>query len=108
LVPAEWVQESTTPQNSSAYYESSDQVEDIEWYGYHWWTWKPEWFHGHHAFNAKGYGGQEVLVLPELDLIIVTTATNENIPPDTAGDQEAEIYALFYDVLLPALEEIEP
>lgn len=108
LVPAEWVQESTTPQNSSAYYAPSDQVEVIEWYGYHWWTWKPEWFHGYRGFNAKGYGGQEVLVLPELDLIIVTTAKSENITPDTAGEQEAEIYALFYDVLLPALEEIEP
>lgn len=107
LVPAEWVKTSTTPQNSPAYYEPSGQVEQIEWYGYQWWTWKPDWYHGYRAFQAKGYGGQEVLVLPELNLILVATAHNEGLHPEVAGEQEDKIYALVYDLVLPALEEIE-
>ncbi len=108
IVPAEWVQLSLTPQGE-AYFDPTGQVETIEWYGYYWWTWKPEWFLGYRAFQAKGYAGQQVLVLPELNLIIVTTANLDGVDPKTAEDQEGAIYSsLIMELILPSLTDVDP
>lgn len=107
LIPAEWVEESTTPQGTSAYYANSAGVIEIDWYGYHWWTWGPEWFGGYSGLQAKGFGGQQVLILPELELIVVTTAQTDDIQPSEATEQEAVIYAFLLDQLFPALDEVE-
>jgi CubicO group peptidase (beta-lactamase class C family) len=42
-------------------------------YGYQWWTYYPL-----KAYTALGRGGQTVFVIPELDLIVVTTAELDN------------------------------
>jgi CubicO group peptidase (beta-lactamase class C family) len=107
IVPADWVEQSSTPQNTKAYYPLTDQPELIEWYGLHWWTWKGDWFYGYPAFNAKGFAGQQVLVLPDLDLIIVTTANADAVPPDVGGMQEEEIANFIHDSILPTLRDID-
>ena len=107
IISTDWVEQSLTPQNTDAYYSPTDQTELIEWYGLHWWTWKGDWFYGYPAFNAKGFAGQEVLVLPELDLIIVTTANADGLLPEVGGKQEEEIAKFIHDSILPTLEEIE-
>ena len=107
LVPAEWVELSLTPQSDEVYYPPAEQDMIIEWYGYQWWTWKPDWNYGYRAFQARGYGGQQVLVYPELDLIIVTTANLEGIDLDIAGQQEAGIDGIIVNIIFPALTDIE-
>lgn len=106
LVPAEWVQDSLTPQGE-AYFAPTDQVETIEWYGYYWWTWKPDWFYGYRSFQAKGYAGQQVLVFPELDLMIITTANLDGVDLETATKQETAIHELILESILPALSDVE-
>ena len=107
LVPAEWVESSTTAQGDEAFFEPTGQNEAIEWYGYHWWTWKPEWSYGYRSFQAKGYGGQQVWVFPELDLIIATTANMENVSPTAAEEQEeAIISGLINEKIFPLLVDI--
>ncbi|MBN2279295.1 MAG: serine hydrolase [Candidatus Marinimicrobia bacterium] len=66
-------------------------------YGYLWWLGKINDFQ---LFMALGYGGQTVLVFPELDLIVVTTA-NENIMPDV--DHERPILDIVSRYILPSL-----
>jgi CubicO group peptidase (beta-lactamase class C family) len=66
-------------------HQPSGESEVPEWYGYHWWTWKEDWFYGYRAFVASGFGGQRVLVLPGLNLIVVTTADADGVSPDVAG-----------------------
>ncbi len=105
LVPAEWVESSLTPQGTPAYFVFSGEVEAIAWYGYHWWTWGPEWFQGYSGFQAKGFAGQQVLVLPELDLIVVTMANTDGTGHDEALEQEAAIYAFLMERVLPALTD---
>lgn len=107
LIPSEWVELSVTPQNNEAYFEPTDQVEVIEWYGYHWWTWKGDWFYSYRAFVANGFGGQRVFVLPGLNLIMVTTANPEGLSPEMATVQEEEIDIFINEVILPTLVEVD-
>ena len=106
LISTDWVKRSLTPQGNG-YHKPSGQIAQIEWYGYQWWTWKAEWFHGYHAFQARGYGGQQVLVFPDLDLIIVTTANTGNISPEVSNEQEAAIYSLITEQIFPALTDVD-
>ena len=59
VVPREWVEEATTEQISAGTL--------LEGYGYQWWT-SPDGY-----YSAIGYKGQFIHVVPELDLIMVTT-----------------------------------
>ena len=105
LVPADWVELSLTPQGE-AFYPPANQPAVIEWYGYLWWTWKPDWNYGYRAFQAKGYGGQQILAYPELDMFIVTTANLEGVTPTIAGEQEAGIDQIVVNVVFPALTDV--
>jgi CubicO group peptidase (beta-lactamase class C family) len=105
LVPADWVAQSLTPQGA-AFYPPTDQNEIIEWYGYHWWLWKPDWFYGFRSFQAQGYAGQSVTVFPDLDLIIVTTANLNGVDPDTEGQQRGGIDQLIVNGIFLALTDV--
>jgi CubicO group peptidase (beta-lactamase class C family) len=103
LVPADWVKQSTTPQDS-AFYVPTQETLPIDFYGLHWWLWHDGWFSSRsHAIAAQGYGGQDVLILPRLNLIIVTTAQTA-VSPDQANEQRRGIYELILHVILPAVE----
>lgn len=67
-------------------------------YGYLWWI---EQVQGRHAFFASGFGGKYIYVIPELDLVVVTTASTEQAQKDR--EQHNKIRALIPDFILPAL-----
>lgn len=70
LVPREWVAASTAPHWMFA--ESTGRVG----YGYFWWWRKMHWRDRDVVgFMAEGNGGQLILVVPELDAVVVTTAS---------------------------------
>jgi CubicO group peptidase (beta-lactamase class C family) len=66
LVSPEWINASTTPK--------AVVDEGIE-YGYLWWL---RSYDGHGAFAMFGNGGNRVVVLPDLKLVVVVTTTNFN------------------------------
>lgn len=103
LLRPEWVRLSIAPQDHGVH-AGDGRTLPIEWYGMQWWTWKPELFGGQRAIAAQGYGGQHVVLLPDLDMIVVTTA-EPAVAPDVAEAQGSQIYDLVkYDVL-PAVSE---
>jgi hypothetical protein len=63
IVSSEWVQEAT------GFQKKTDRGDN---YGYGWWVPPPTQFI---EFAAEGRGGQYIRVLPELDLIVVTTGS---------------------------------
>ena len=82
VLPAEWVKESTAEHVKADYSVSADEEVPESWawaflkdgnftgYGYLWWRRDTR---GHETFVALGYGGQFILVIPDLELAIVAT-----------------------------------
>lgn len=103
LLRPDWVRLSTTPQGNGVYAWSGQTV-PIEWYGMQWWTWKPELFAGHRAIAAQGYGGQHVILLPDLDMIVVMTA-RPDVDPDAADAHINQGYDLVKYSILPAVTD---
>jgi CubicO group peptidase (beta-lactamase class C family) len=58
-------------------------------YGYQWWT-----YPSLGAYTALGRGGQTIFVIPEFNLVIVTTAGMDN---------HDEIFKLIEEHILPAV-----
>jgi CubicO group peptidase (beta-lactamase class C family) len=94
IVPAEWVQTSTTAHMETEGLIMMNAAED-DGYGYYWWI---DSFGG---YSAHGFGGQYIFVLPELDMIVVFTAGMAD-PDFPAPHQLVETY------LLPAAQSTQP
>jgi CubicO group peptidase (beta-lactamase class C family) len=67
ILSTEWIAEATTP------HVRTGQAED---YGYGWWVSPPG--SDPAFFRADGNGGQRILVVPSLDLVIVTTGGGDS------------------------------
>lgn len=71
VVSADWVRQSTRAW-------SNPGEKNGERYGFMWWLRNVA---GHRAFMAIGYGGQYIVVVPDLDLVVAMAA---DTPPDVA------------------------
>jgi CubicO group peptidase (beta-lactamase class C family) len=65
VVPADWVAQSFVPRGRS---RISERL-----YGYGWWMREMA---GHQAYYAWGFGGQFIVLVPDLDLVIVSTSAS--------------------------------
>jgi CubicO group peptidase (beta-lactamase class C family) len=84
LVPADWIRRSTTP---------VVPIDERRQYGYQWWLGRRERF-----WSAVGNGGQLLYVLPEHDLVVVTTAGNYNM-----RDMWNPPLRVLHEVVLPSI-----
>ena len=84
VVPAEWITRCTTP---------VVPVDERREYGYQWWLGRSERF-----WSAAGNGGQLLYVLPERDLVVVTTAGNYNM-----RDRWESPLRVLHEVVLPSI-----
>jgi CubicO group peptidase (beta-lactamase class C family) len=82
IVSAEWVENAT---------RTHTETDNELGYGYQWWTYPTL-----SAYTALGRGGQTVFVVPELDLIVVTTAELDN---------HDSIFRLIEQYLVPAVQK---
>jgi CubicO group peptidase (beta-lactamase class C family) len=78
IVPAEWIDTSTTPRFQAVGYFGSTLF-----YGYQWWLGRSlsngrefKWV------GAFGWGGQRIFIVPELDLVMMTTAAQYGKPKE--------------------------
>jgi|GEM_PF-456436 len=88
IVSQDWVSASTNIQMPL-----SQNPQEQEGYGYLWWSLM---FKDHQFYAAKGYGGQNIMVVPDIDLVVVTTA-RWNITKKAAAAQQEDINRLFAD-----------
>jgi CubicO group peptidase (beta-lactamase class C family) len=84
VVPSDWIARSTSPVVG---------IDEFRRYGYHWYLGRKQRF-----WNAAGYGGQQLFVIPELDLVVATTAGNYDMP-----DNWVPSVRILREVVLPAL-----
>jgi CubicO group peptidase (beta-lactamase class C family) len=65
VVPEQWIEQSLVPRGRSP-------ISGTE-YGYSWWIRE---MGGYRAYYAWGFGGQYIFVVPDLDLVVVTTSAS--------------------------------
>ncbi len=90
IVSEEWLNISTTNQISS--FASHG-------YGYYWWL---NSIQGYRIISAKGWGGQNIYILPDFD-IVITTSANGIISGDIASTQFDEIDDFIVEDIIPLL-----
>ena len=84
VVPAEWIARCTT---------SVVPIDERRDYGYHWYLGRRE-----HFWGAAGNGGQLLYVVPERDLVVVTTSGNYD-----TKDQWVPPLRILHEVVLPSI-----
>jgi CubicO group peptidase (beta-lactamase class C family) len=87
IVPAEWIVESTRPH--------AETTEGCS-YGYLWWLCRT--VDGVRVVEGSGWGGQQLLILPDLDLVLAVNC-------GLYGDPDAwrRAYGLLEEIVVPAL-----
>lgn len=96
VLPDKWVHESTQSYVHDTYHGYP--------YGYFWWN---VTYQGLDVDFAWGHGGQFVFVVPELDLVVVTTSDLQNKSGGTDGYTE-KIHRLLKTEIMPAAMEETP
>ena len=91
IVPRAWVDSSLVPRTISPFNGNR--------YGYGWWMRSA---HGHAIHYAWGYGGQFIFVVPDLQLVVVTTSDAES-PRD--GGHTGEIHRILEEEIIPAVSQ---
>ncbi len=88
IISSGWIEKSTAPY---VHFNAN------EGYGYQWWTKKYELGNASfHSFSADGWGGQNIIVFPGLDLIVVLTEGNYT---ERTPNEE-----LIYRYILPSID----
>jgi CubicO group peptidase (beta-lactamase class C family) len=89
IVPREWIDSSWTERTSSPW--------NGHRYGYGWWTRTAQ---QHTVRFAWGYGGQFIFVVPELQLVVVTTSDSEST---REGGHTWTLHRILADEIIPAV-----
>lgn len=96
IIQKEWIEKSLTDHTAG----------NLNWgvmsnigYGHLWWLGK---LNGYKIFSAIGHGGQFVLCVPELDLIVATNAYS-NIGFEQADIQERKILEIISKYIIPSI-----
>ena len=96
IVPEEWAEKSATTFAGNTGIDIPGEDSGLNGYSYSWWTKEySESGQKVHMHSAGGWGGQHIMVLPELDAVVVFTGGNYTThrPP----------FEILEDYLLPAL-----
>jgi CubicO group peptidase (beta-lactamase class C family) len=97
LVPSDWIREMTTAKSREVWRYGDIGLLD---YGDLIWLGKAG---GYDAYVCEGYGGQVVLIVPGLDLVVVATTTWQYIG-SAASSQATAVINLIMDGVIPAVK----
>lgn len=100
LVPAEWVEQSHTPQIDLE--RQPDDCSDLS-YGLLWWLRTQG---GHPSAIAVGFGGQFIYVIPALDMVVVMTGDLASAPDAFRDNRMLCQFNLVEERIVPAADAI--
>ena len=103
IVSEDWVQASIVPYTQFGWLEPEKFDWQISGYGYQWWLGFFE-FNGRRleAYAARGHGEQNLLVMPEIGLVVAVFSHAFN----SEEDEVNQTFELIADFILPALPEL--
>jgi CubicO group peptidase (beta-lactamase class C family) len=87
IIPAEWVESSLRPRAKSPHGAA-------RYYGYGWWVTE---LMGHVVPHAWGHGGQFVMIVPDLKLVLVSTSSID--PGSEAHDHANNVYGMLQQMI---------
>lgn len=99
IVPQEWVRESLRVHYKSTS-EGWGELEDIG-YGYLWWLGTLK---SRPVFLALGHGGQFILCVPELNMVITVCSDSANRDWDWADQQERSVLDVVGNFIFPGIK----
>lgn len=93
ILSSKWIAESTSEQVKLDYW---DVLPNANGYGYYWWR---RMSNNHQVWVASGYGGQLICIIPDMEMVVVTTCfVNEK----NRGRSEIKRLHLLIDKLILA------
>lgn len=98
IVPKDWIKKSSTVYHNNYGIQLPLEDSGRNGYGYTWWI--SELDHNGQKikmYRANGWGGQTIMVLPDLDMVVVFTSGN------WAG--KSKLFKLLNNYVLPAVED---
>ena len=98
IVSAEWVKLTLTPSTNNQHPNGWGALKN---YNYAWLWWLGQ-INEYDLFMGLGYGGQYVIVFPELSLIVVATS-NQDVYPDVANFQEMAVLDIVSKYIIPSV-----
>jgi CubicO group peptidase (beta-lactamase class C family) len=98
ILPKRWIDLTLTPSTNLNHPNAWGAFQNYN-YAYLWWLGQ---IAGCDLFMGYGYGGQFVIVFPDLNLIVVSTARNQ-VDPDTSTLQEWAIFDLVAAYIIPSV-----
>ena len=97
IVSEAWINEATT-----AKIPTGPLLSYLSEYGYYWWIGSQ---HGHDYIMAVGYGGQFILVVEELNLVIAARCDYRGLTEDQSGQNWQAIHEIIFNQILPAVRD---
>ncbi|TFH20537.1 MAG: class C beta-lactamase-related serine hydrolase [Bacteroidia bacterium] len=97
VISSDWVQKSSTAYNNNLGLRIPGEDSGINGYAYSWWT--SELSHYGNPikmYRAGGWGGQEIMVFPELDMVVVFTGGNYA--------SKTTLFELIVEYVIPAVQ----
>jgi len=92
IISREWVEMSTQKFTSLHNWWA-----DVDGYGYHWWQWENIYGVNYPAYMASGWGGQWIIISPEMNTVVITTAGNYYT------DESMPVQTILVNYILPAI-----
>jgi CubicO group peptidase (beta-lactamase class C family) len=97
IISSNWVEKSSTPFGNNIGINIPGEDSGKNGYGYTWWTSELSYSGAKtKMFRAGGWGGQEIMVFPELDMVVVFTGGNYA--------KKTKLYKLLEKNILPAIK----
>jgi CubicO group peptidase (beta-lactamase class C family) len=100
VVPSDWITLTLSPSTNFSHPNEWGELKNYN-YAYLWWLGE---IGGEAIFMGYGYGGQFVVVFPELNMVVVTTARNL-VDPEISTNQELAIFNLIAKYIVLAVKE---
>ena len=97
IVSSEWINTAT-----SLHISTNDIIPFLSDYGYYWWLGSA---HGFDFICANGYGGQFILVVKDLNLVVCSRTNYRNLDSAKAGENWYNILNIIINQVLPAVRE---
>lgn len=95
IVASNWIDEATRKQ-----IETAGIIPYQNGYGYFWWTGNTN---GHNYYFANGYGGQFIVVIPDLEVVILAINNWIGVSRDQCGMNWTETLSVIINQVIPAI-----